>query len=284
MRILVFTGEYNDAIRTAKEISNDIITASFKQCTDCAEFVPDKKITSFENGVSFIESVEEKTSPDAIFFSDETIIRESASFFAGKRRLGLISHSNKVFIKDGKIIGVVPGWENLSAEVFSLTKPVLLLLNTKEKTTLNKKSPEIIKVDSSLLKFEGSAEFKKNPLENANVVIGIGRGVRKNLIPKIEKLAEKIGAEIGCTRPVADSGLMPLNKVIGDSGVQINPKVYIALGISGAIQHMSGVNANYIISINSDANAPIFSVSALPILGKAEKVLPQLEEWIKNIS
>ncbi len=284
MRVLVFTRKNNNVIETARKISDDVIVASFEQCEKCANFIPDKEIRSFEEGFSFIKGVEEKVSPEVIFFSDETIIRESASFFAGSRQLGLISHSNDVYIKNRKIIGVVPGWENLSAEVYSITKPVLLLVNTNGSIPYVQNSVDIIKIEKGMLQFEKSAVSEKNPLETAKVVIGIGRGVKKTLFPVIEKIAKKMGAEIGCTRPVADSGLMPLSRVIGDSGICINPKVYIALGISGAIQHTSCVNADYIISVNIDRNAPIFSISTLPVLAKVEEILPQLEKWIKNIS
>ncbi len=283
MKTLVFYKQNNNVIEIARKISEEVKTASFNPCSDCAEFVPEMEIRSFENGVHFIEYVEERISPDLMLFSDETIIRESAAFFAGKRKLGLISHSNNVYIKNGKIIGVVPGWENLSAEVYSLTKPVLLLLNSNTRIPFSAENTETVKIGPSRLKFKKDTAFDKNPLETAKVVIGIGRGVKKSLIPQIEKIAEKINAEIGCTRPVADSGILPLNKVIGDSGVDIHPKVYIALGISGAIQHTSGVNAQYVVAVNSDKNAPIFAISTLPILGKVEEIIPELEKWIKNI-
>ncbi len=284
MKVLVFTGKNNNVIETAKKISDNITVASFEQCENCGEFVPEKAIRTFNGGVSFIKNTEAKVSPDAIFFSDETLIRESAAYFAGSRRLGLISHSNNVYAKGGKIIGVVPGWENLSAEVFSVTKPVLLLVNANGRVPYTARFTETVEISTDeKLKFEKSSAFRKNPLESARVVIAVGRGVKKSLFPAIERIAKKIGAEIGCTRPVADSGLMPLNKVIGDSGVCINPKVYIALGVSGAIQHTSCINAEYIIAVNPDRNAPIFSISTLPVLGKAEDILPQLEKWIKNI-
>ncbi len=283
MKILVFIGKQTGTISVAKNLSGEVSIASFEKFSTFASYLPGKKIKNPKSGADFVEKVVSSEKPDAVFFSDETIVRESAALFAGKNHLGLISHSNEVYIKQGKLIGGVPGWENLSAEVYSLTKPSLLVIHSNEDIESNSAKPaKIIEPESFVPEFVKVEEAEKNPLENARVIIGIGRGVSKNLFPIVEKIAKKIGAEIGCTRPVADSGLLPLSKVIGDSGIKIHPEIYIALGISGAIQHISGVNAKYIIAVNTDKNAPIFASSALPVLGKVENVLPELEKWIKS--
>ena len=286
MRILVFFNKNNGLIESAKSISNDIVTASFSKCKDCANYIPSLDIDTSIEGYEFIRSVSKEVNVDFIMFTDETLIKESAAYFAGKEQLGLISHSTRIYIKYDEIIGLVPGWENLEAEVYATSRPALMILKSSEnveyRTASKPKTIEIHRANNiSLTK---RTEKKTNPLQNARIVIGIGRGVKKSQIPKIETLAKELNAEIGCTRPVADMGLLPLNKVIGDSGISVNPEIYIALGISGAIQHLSGINAKYIIAINSDPSAPIFTKCTLPLNAKVEDALPEIEQWIKNTS
>ncbi len=286
MKILVFFNKNNGVIESAKSISNDVVTASFSKCEDCANFIPSLDIQTPIEGYKFINDVSKEVDADLIIFADETLIRESAAYFAGKKQLGLISHSTRIYIKDDKIIGLVPGWENLEAEVYATSRPALMILKSNESVEYRSKSePKMIEVcrsdDVHLIE---RSEKETNPLQNARIVIGIGRGVKKSQIPKIEHLAKELNAEIGCTRPVADTGLLPLNRVIGDSGISISPEIYIALGISGAIQHLSGVNAKYVIAVNSDPSAPIFAKCTLPINAKVEDALPEIEQWIKNTS
>jgi len=286
MKILVFFNKNNGVIESAKSVSNDVVTVSFSKCKDCANFIPSLDIQTPIEGYKFINDVLKEVDADLFIFADETLIRESAAYFAGRKQLGLISHSTRIYIKDDKIIGLVPGWENLEAEVYATSKPALMILKTNENVEYHSKTaPKIIDIQrSENIRLLERSEKETNPLENARIVIGIGRGVKRAQISKIERLAKELNAEIGCTRPVADMGLLPLNRVIGDSGISISPEIYIALGISGAIQHLSGVNAKYMIAINSDPSAPIFAKSTLPINAKVEDALPEIEQWIKNTS
>ena len=286
MKILAFFNKNNGVIESAKSVSNDIVTASFSKCKDCADFIPSLDIQTPIEGYEFINSVSKEVDADLILFADETLIRESAAYFAGRKQLGLISHSTRIYIKDDKIIGLVPGWENLEAEVYATSRPALMILKSNESIEYRSESePKMIEVHRpDAMHLIERSEKETNPLQSARIVIGIGRGVKRLQIPKVEHLAKELNAEIGCTRPVADMGLLPLNRVIGDSGISVNPEIYIALGISGAIQHLSGVNAKYVIAINSDPSAPIFAKCTLPINAKVEDALPEIEQWIKNIS
>ena len=286
MKILAFFNKNNGVIESAKSVSNDIVTASFSKCKDCANFIPSLDIQTPIEGYEFINSVSKEVDADLIIFADEILIRESAAYFAGRKQLGLISHSTRIYIKDDKIIGLVPGWENLEAEVYATSRPALMILKSNESIEYRSESePKMIEVRRpDAMHLIERSEKETNPLQSARIVIGIGRGVKKSQISKIEHLAKELNAEIGCTRPVADMGLLSLNRVIGDSGISISPEIYIALGISGAIQHLSGVNAKYMIAINSDPSAPIFAKCTLPINAKVEDALPEIEQWIKNTS
>lgn len=117
-------------------------------------------------------------------------------------------------------------------------------------------------------------------LEDAKIVISIGRGAQKNL-DDINKLADLMGAAVGATRPVIDAGLLPYNLQVGQTGRKVSPDLYIALGISGSILHISGmVQSKCIVAVNKDPQAPIFAVADYGIVGDVNKVLPVLMENI----
>ncbi len=288
MKTVCFINKYNGIVKTAEKLSSDFFIASFDSNEENANFIPDKIIESSTAGSLFVEKVVDNINPDLVIFSDETLVREAASVFGGRKNLGIISHSNELYRKYGKIVGRVPGWENLSAEVSSLTLPYLIILKGEEKINISEHNmvPKKIFIGENeekltLVKIHKGNE---NPLRAARIIVGIGRGVNVNLIPDIKAFANRIKAEIGCTRPVADMGILPNFRMIGDSGINVHPDIYIAFGVSGAIQHLSGVNAKYIIAVNKDPKAPIFSEAALAINTSVEDALTDIKKWLKNFS
>lgn len=115
----------------------------------------------------------------------------------------------------------------------------------------------------------------------AKRVIGVGRGLgSQDKLAAVEALAAKLGAEVGCTRPIAEEEhWLARNRYIGVSGVSIRPALYMALGVSGQIQHMVGVgDSKLIVAINKDAKAPIFQNCDIGLVADMNKVLPQLTE------
>jgi electron transfer flavoprotein alpha subunit len=120
-------------------------------------------------------------------------------------------------------------------------------------------------------------------LPEAEIVVSGGRGMKG---PEhwglIENLARSLGAATGCSKPVSDMGWRPHHEHVGQTGVKVSPQLYIAVGISGAIQHLAGVNSSkYIVVINKDADAPFFKAADYGIVGDAFEVLPKLTEAIK---
>ncbi len=121
-------------------------------------------------------------------------------------------------------------------------------------------------------------------LTQAEVIVSVGRGIKeqKNL-EMAQKLAEALGGEIAASRPICDNGWLPMERQVGSSGQTVAPKLYLALGISGAIQHIVGMKGSRtIISINKDSEAPIFEVSDIGIVGNLFEIVPPLIEEVKK--
>lgn len=115
-------------------------------------------------------------------------------------------------------------------------------------------------------------------LSSASIIVSIGRGIQApENIPQAEALARKLGGEIAASRPICDSGWLPLDRQIGSSGQTVAPELYLALGISGAIQHVVGMKgAKTIVAVNKDQGAPIFEIADYGIVGDLFEVVPAL--------
>ncbi len=122
-------------------------------------------------------------------------------------------------------------------------------------------------------------------LSKADVIVAIGRGIKsQENIALAEKLAEALGGDIAASRPICDAGWLPIDRQIGSSGQTVAPKLYVALGISGAIQHLVGMkNASTIVAVNKDPEAPIFDIADYGIVGDLFEVVPVLTEEIKKL-
>ncbi|HZH89893.1 MAG TPA: electron transfer flavoprotein subunit alpha/FixB family protein [Pyrinomonadaceae bacterium] len=122
-------------------------------------------------------------------------------------------------------------------------------------------------------------------LTKADTIIAIGRGIKgQEHIALAQQLADLLGGEVAASRPICDAGWLPIDRQIGSSGQTVTPKLYIALGISGAIQHLVGMkNASTIVAVNKDPEAPIFDIADYGIVGDLFEVIPVLTEEIKKL-
>jgi electron transfer flavoprotein alpha subunit len=143
-------------------------------------------------------------------------------------------------------------------------------------------------LDASAIRQKAEAPFRESAravdLTAAEIIVSVGRGIKeKENIPVVEELAKALGAEMAASRPICDAGWMPMERQVGSSGQTVSPKVYMAIGISGAIQHLVGMKgAKTIVAINKDANAPIFEVADYGIVGDLFEVIPALVEEVKK--
>ena len=143
-------------------------------------------------------------------------------------------------------------------------------------------------LDAANIRQKPEAPFRESAravdLTAAEIIVSVGRGIKeKDNIPIVEELAKALGAELAASRPICDAGWLPMERQVGSSGQTVAPKVYMAIGISGAIQHLVGMKgAKTIVAINKDANAPIFEVADYGIVGDLFEIVPALVEEVKK--
>jgi len=167
-------------------------------------------------------------------------------------------------------------------------KVISLIQNSYGVNTAEASAEVITKSVAATAKIKVTAVHKVSgevPLTEADIVVSGGRGMKGGEHWGIlEDLAKTLHAATACSRPVADSDWRPHHEHVGQTGIQVSPNLYIAIGISGAIQHLAGVNrSKTIVVINKDAEAPFFKVADYGIVGDAFEVVPKLTEAIKGL-
>lgn len=147
---------------------------------------------------------------------------------------------------------------------------------------------ETVNVDAGETRNKPEEVFKEAKqavdLTQAEVIVAVGRGIKEQKNIDIAKnLAEALGGEIAASRPICDNGWLPMERQVGSSGQTVAPKLYLALGISGAIQHIVGMKgARTIIAVNKDAEAPIFEIADVAVVGNLFDIVPPLTEEVKK--
>ena len=233
-------------------------------------------------------------SPDLILLGQAYTDRDLAGRLAARLGVGVLSNASDVRLTndgvetDHEIFG---GTQIATAAMSGaphivLARPKSFLAEPSSGATPEVTTLDLPEVGASEAKVTGShVEEREGPqLGDAAVVISGGRGLGSaESYELIEKVAKPLGAATGATRAIVDAGWVPYAKQVGQTGKTVKPAIYIAAGISGAMQHLVGMkDSGTIIAINKDPDAPIFSIADLGIVGDIHKVLPQLIEALEN--
>jgi electron transfer flavoprotein alpha subunit len=197
--------------------------------------------------------------------------------------------------EDGKLVGKRPALQDsVYVDVGWKSTPRLALFRSGsfDPADIGGGSAQVEDVQVQLEDFSTTArmveqahEESEGPsIEDADVVVAGGRGLGgPENFTLVEELAKALGGAVGATRAVVDAGWYPYSTQVGQTGKTVSPKLYIAAGISGAIQHKVGMQASgVIVAINKDPNAPIFEFSDLGVVGDIQQVLPKLTELVKQ--
>jgi len=290
-----------EAVTYAKKLGGEVIVIASGDAADlnklgeygASKVLVDKSLAAADAQqiTRLVAAAAEATGAEVIVFSHDLVAKAVAPRLSVRLKAGLISgaialpqtdggFSCKVNVFSGKAFGIVA--------VKTDRKIISLLPNSIQ--------PEAAGAACPVEDFNGNVgaatvkvtETKKPegsiPLPEAERVVSAGRGLKgPENWGMVEELAEALGAATACSRPVADIGWRPHHEHVGQTGVAIRPNLYIAIGISGAIQHLAGVNGSkVIVVVNTDPEAPFFKAADYGVVGDAFEIIPKLTEAVKK--
>lgn len=238
-----------------------------------------------------VESVVRDQGADLVIFSHDYTGKSVAPIAAARLKAGLVAGAVDYPSTDGGFSvkkAVFSGKAFANVKITSDVKVISLLPNSisKEKNGAAKNvanvSPDLGSASVNVIEFKSKGGEGIN-LTEAELVVSAGRGLKgPENWGMIDELAGELGAATACSRPVADIGWRPHHEHVGQTGIAIRPNLYIAVGISGAIQHLAGVNGSkVIVVINTDSEAPFFKAADYGVVGDAFEVVPKLLDAVK---
>jgi len=276
--------------KLAQEIAAyDVARVVYAENEKLASYTPDGYTDAMEQVVRQLD-------PQYVILPHTYLVRDFSPKLAARFGKGLISDCIRAQVAQGQVTfsrRIFLG--KIDADVISDGEPPVFATfqsgayRADQAVRGNGAPVETVTVDVGEVRMKPEAPFQEVKqaidLTKADVIVAIGRGIKsKENIALAEKLAEVLGGDIAASRPICDAEWLPIDRQIGSSGQTVAPKLYIALGISGAIQHLVGMkNSSTIVAINKDPEAPIFDIADYGIVGDLFDAVPALTEEIRKL-
>jgi electron transfer flavoprotein alpha subunit len=247
--------------------------------------------TAYAKAIAEVAAKEEAT---AVFLSATQMGKDLAPRVAVKLNAGLASDCIALRIEDGQVVATRPVYAGKALldvrvtspiKVFTLRPNVFTATSSEGAAQVEKVSVDFAEDDFGSVVRETKVVAGRPDVTEADIVVSGGRGMKgPENFHLIEELADVLGGGVGASRAVVDAGWRAHDEQVGQTGKTVSPTLYVACGISGAVQHLAGMSSSkYIVAINKDKDAPIFQVADYGIVGDVFEVVPALTEELKKV-
>lgn len=229
-----------------------------------------------------------------VFFGASVLTADVAAALAARLEAGLNWDMTDVALRDGRLVGTRPALgDTIHVDVGWRGEPRVALFRTGAfeaatdggRAEVERVAVEVEEWSAKAVMLERAHEERTGPsIEDADVIVAGGRGLGKaENFALLEALAQALGGAVAATRAVVDAGWYPYSAQVGQTGRNVSPKLYLACGISGAIQHKVGMQSSgTIVAINKDTNAPIFEYADFAVVGDLHEIVPKLTELVRE--
>ncbi len=256
---------------------------------------PGMKLYSTTAYAKAIAEVAKKEQASVVFFSATALGKDCAPRVAVRLDAGLVSDCTALKISDGELIAVRPVYAGKVTTEVKATSPVKVFTlrpnvfsagtPVESAAMVESAAVRLTETDFRVAAKEVTQSSGKVDVAEADIIVTGGRGLKgPENFKMIEDLAGVLGGAVGASRAVVDAGWRPHDEQVGQTGKTVSPSLYIAVAVSGAIQHLAGMSSSkYIVAVNKDKDAPIFQVASYGIVGDAFEVIPAMTQEINKM-